>query len=97
PLPISARPRLLKKRDPFRELRPIARATHLRFQNASAQKLGDKLEFVGRQAGQKAAGGRFKRLISTRNKGGDQGISHGRSPGGGDGDKVCGCVQYSRE
>jgi hypothetical protein len=40
------------------------------------------LKFVGRQAGQKAAGFRFHGLISTRNKGGYQGISHGRSPVG---------------
>jgi hypothetical protein len=73
---------VLKSRDSFGEFRSIARATSLRFQNTGTQKLGDKLKFVGRQAGQKAAGLRFQALISTRNKGGYQGISHGRSPVG---------------
>jgi hypothetical protein len=73
---------VLKSRDSFGELRAIARATRLRFQNTGTQKLGDKLKFVGRQAGQKAAGFRFQGPISTRNKGGYQGISHGRSPVG---------------
>jgi hypothetical protein len=49
----------------------------LGFQNARAQEPRNKLKFVGRQTGQKAARLRFHPLIRTRNKGGYQGISHG--------------------
>src|SRR5258708_33636105 len=81
-LPRAVCPHVLESRDSFGKFRAIARATRLRFQNTGTQKLGDKLKFVGRQASQKAAGFRFQGLISTRNKGGYQGMSHGRSPVG---------------
>ena len=80
----AAPPRLLKARDSFGEFRAIARAMQRRIQNTGAQELGDELKFVGRQAGQEAAGLRFQRLIGTLNKGGYQRISHGRSPVGGE-------------
>ena len=77
-------PRLLEARDSFGELRAIARAVHRRVQNTGAQKLGNELKFVGRQAGQEAPGLGFQRLIGTLNKGGYQRLSHGRSPVGGE-------------
>ena len=77
-------PRLLEARDPFGDLRAIARAVHRRIQNTGAQELGNELKFVGRQAGQEAPGLGFQRLIGTLNKGGYQRLSHGRSPVGGE-------------
>jgi hypothetical protein len=77
-------PRLLKARDPFGELRAIARAVHRRIQDTGAQEFGDELKFVGRQAGKEAPGLGFQRLIGTLNKGGYQRLSQGRSPVGGE-------------
>jgi hypothetical protein len=51
-------------------------------ENAGAQKLRDELQFVGGQALDETAGLGSMGTIGTRNQGGYQSTSHGRSPVG---------------
>jgi hypothetical protein len=52
------------------------------FQNAGAKISGNELKFVGRQAKQETTSVQLLGPIGTRNKGGYQSVSHGRSPVG---------------
>jgi hypothetical protein len=51
-----------------------------RLQDAAAQKPGDELQFVRRQAEQETASAGLQGPVNTRNQGGYQTAAHGRSP-----------------
>ena len=63
----AARPSPLELRDPLGQFRAGAAAFFGGFQDARAEKLGNELKLVGREAHQEPPGLGFQRTISTRN------------------------------
>src|SRR5581483_11929652 len=68
-------PRALKFDDTAGEFQPRPRGKLVRFENGSAEELGDKLQLIAREARQKAASLRLQWAFGTRGQSGNQDAS----------------------